>query len=234
MPDIRERLTVENGRWTLRWRGMPGIRAGLSGRDVWTPSRGPSRDETPTAHVKQVHGCDVVRVQEEGFAGQADGLMTACHDLRLVIQVADCVPVLLAAPWGVAAIHAGWRGAAGGIVSRALGQFLLESGGTAAEVAAWVGPAIGTCCFEVGPEVAASFPQAVARRQRGRHHIDLAGAIAGGLIEKGLPETAVDVSRYCTRCHQHLWHSHRGSGGRPDRLVAWISRLGQDDSSVAR
>lgn len=225
---------MERGCWTLLWQALPGIRAGLSGRQVLTrPDLAPS-DREPTAHIDQVHGCDVVVAQGEGSAGPADGLVTAQGDLRLVIRVADCLPVLLAVPGGVAAVHAGWRGAAGGITGRALGRLLEESGGTAEEVVAWIGPAIGVCCFEVGPEVASAFPAAVRRAGPRRDHVNLAAAVAGQLIELGVPGAAIDISGYCTRCHQHLWHSHRGSGGQPGRLLAWITRPGQDDSSVAR
>jgi YfiH family protein len=233
-PRRRERLVVENGHWTLRWEGVPGIRAGLSGRRVVSAAGSDPIDPMPTAHVQQVHGCDIVTVTDDGFAGEADGLVTTRHDLRLVIRVADCLPVLLVAPGGASLVHAGWRGAAGDIVGRALRQLLAASGAAPADVVAWIGPAIGTCCFEVGPEVATVFPPSSRRIRQGRSHVDLPNAVAGQLRVQGVPNGAIDVSRYCTRCHQHLWHSHRGSGGRPGRLTAWVSRHPQDDSSVVR
>lgn len=184
----------------------------------------------PSARVDQVHGCDVVVAREAGPGGRGDALVTDRADLRLTIRVADCLPVLLAVPGAVAAVHAGWRGAAGGIAGRALAQLLAASGRSEREAVAWIGPAIATCCFEVGPEVAAAFPAAWRRAGPRRDHVDLAGAVAAQLRSAGVPAPAIDISRYCTRCHQHLWHSHRGSGGRPGRLTAWIVREGHDDS----
>jgi len=173
-------------------------------------------------------------VDAPGSAGAADALITRVPGLTLQVRVADCLPVLVAGPGGVAAIHAGWRGAAGRIVTAALERLIALTGDTPDQLAAWIGPAIGTCCFEVGDEVAAAFPERFRRAGPRRAHVDLAAAVASELRAAGLPDGAVDRTRYCTRCHQHLWHSYRGSKGGAGRLTAWIRRADQIDSSVAR
>ena len=236
----RERLTGETGHWTLRCDLGPGVEAGLRGRVVTdvtgalvaAPDGGTPRP--PAARVRQVHGCTTLRVAAPGDAGEADALFTTEPDLALEIRVADCVPLLLSAPGGIAAVHAGWRGAAGGIAERALGALCAATGSRLADIHAWIGPGIATCCFEVGPEVAEAFPPHRRRDGRERPHVDLAGSVVDRLIAAGVPPRSIVTSPYCTRCHQHLWHSHRGSAGGAGRLVAWIARRAQARSSVAR
>lgn len=109
--------------------------------------------------LKQVHGQRVVRLPTAEPAPEADACVTTEPGIACVIQVADCLPVLLAAPEarGVAAAHAGWRGLAGGVLEAAV-QALCDAAGCApAEVEAWLGPCIGPRRFEVGPDVRAGF-----------------------------------------------------------------------------
>jgi YfiH family protein len=90
---------------------------------------------------------------------QADALATRVPGLLLGIQTADCVPILLADTRRcvVAAIHAGWRGTLARIAVKALGRMRMEFGTRPGDVVAALGPAIGRCCYEVGPEVAQAF-----------------------------------------------------------------------------
>jgi hypothetical protein len=109
-------------------------------------------------YLRQVHGAAVVRIGRASLrAGplQADAAVTTEPGLACTVLVADCMPVLLAAPHGraVAAAHAGWRGLAAGVVEAAL-HALCEAGACApSEVSAWLGPCIGPRSFEVGAEV---------------------------------------------------------------------------------
>jgi polyphenol oxidase len=92
-------------------------------------------------------------------APQADALVTRAPELLLGVQTADCVPILLADTRHrvVAAIHAGWRGTLARIAVKTLGRMRMEFGTRAGDVVAALGPAIGRCCYEVGPEVAQAF-----------------------------------------------------------------------------
>jgi copper oxidase (laccase) domain-containing protein len=130
------------------------------------------------------------------------------------VRTADCLPILLVAERGVALVHAGWRGLAAGVVEAALDCF------RAPLRAALLGPAIGPCCFEVGPEVEARFPDHVIRPRRGRPRVDLAGR-AGEILRSRAPHAEVLGPGPCTRCHQHLLYSHRGSAGAPGRILAY-------------
>jgi YfiH family protein len=95
----------------------------------------------------------------QGDAPKADASMTCTPGLLLGVQTADCVPILLAdtRQHVVAAIHAGWRGTLARIAVKTLGRMRMEFGTRARDVVAALGPAIGRCCYEVGPEVAQAF-----------------------------------------------------------------------------
>ena len=99
-------------------------------------------------------------------APKADTVTTSARGLLLGVQTADCVPILLAdtRQHAIAAIHAGWRGTLARIVVKTLGRMRMEFGTRPRDVVAALGPAIGRCCYEVGPEVAqayaAQFPTA--------------------------------------------------------------------------
>jgi YfiH family protein len=109
-------------------------------------------------YLRQVHGARVVRIDREMAEGdppEADAAFTTEPGVACTVQVADCMPVLLAAPNGraVAAAHAGWRGLAGGVVEAALAALCDAAACAPAEVRAWLGPCIGPAAFEVGADV---------------------------------------------------------------------------------
>jgi polyphenol oxidase len=110
--------------------------------------------------LRQIHS-DVVHVFSEASvsAPQGDAAISRKSGLHLGIQTADCVPILMADARKrvVAAVHAGWRGTLVRIVSKTLGRMRLEFGTNPVDVIAAVGPSIGSCCYEVGPEVAQAF-----------------------------------------------------------------------------
>lgn len=172
------------------------------------------------ARMKQVHGRQVLRVSGPGMAGEADALVTDTPGLLLAVRVADCVPILVVGQRGVAAIHAGWRGLALGVIAAA-----LDALGPAR--AAVVGPCISGEAYEVGDEViagieAAGVPgHAFIRQGPRRRHADLPAATAWLLREGGVAE--VDVLGLCTFSDLRL-HSFRRSGGAPGRqagLIGW-------------
>jgi polyphenol oxidase len=124
-----------------------------------------------TIGLRQIHS-DIVRiansadVDSPSEAAKADALITNEAGLLLTVQVADCVPILLADKKrrAIAAIHSGWRGTLQRIAEKTLGRMQMEFGTRPQDVIAALGPGIGQCCFEVGPEVAteyeARFPDA--------------------------------------------------------------------------
>ena len=166
------------------------------------------------AFVTQVHGADVVEASQPGRLGEADAIYTVREALPVAVATADCVPVILEGPRVAAVVHAGWRGAANGVVGAALTH--LTRRGLTVERAA-VGPAIGPCCYEVGPEVAREFPGFEATTTWDTTSIDLPGVIAEQL--GGLP---VWRSDRCTFTSDEYFSFRRDRTPQRQVAVAWI------------
>jgi polyphenol oxidase len=228
----------------------PGIGAWFTGRDPGAPGAGNlshrrphrpadlaaarsavgARTATDPARwhlMRQVHGREVGIVDDRTPPGaelrDVDALVTAEPERPLVVLVADCVPVLLAGPGGIAAVHAGRRGVALGVVPAAVAA-LSELGVPPMTCAAAIGPAIGGCCYEVSPalrdEVGAVAPEAVATTRWGTPSLDLPAAVEAQLWAAGVG--SVVRAEVCTRCDdEQRWFSHRADpdGGRHIGLV---------------
>jgi polyphenol oxidase len=112
-------------------------------------------------YLHQVHGCAVARLSADSTqrVHEADASLTTEPGIACTVLVADCLPVLFAAPGGrgVAAAHAGWRGLAGGVLDATVAALTEASGCAAGELHAWLGACIGPRQFEVGPDVLAAF-----------------------------------------------------------------------------
>lgn len=159
----------------------------------------------------QVHEADVLAA---GDPAPADGRVSADRGVGCAVLVADCVPIALAGDGAVAVVHGGWPGLAKGVVAsgvRALGGAVR---------AAAIGPGVGGCCYEVGPEVHAAF----GREAPGKANIDLKAIAAAQLRELGVA-TVHDVG-LCTMCADPaLFFSHRRDRGVTGRQagIAWRS-----------
>lgn len=151
---------------------------------------------------------DAVRSPED-----ADAHATAEAGLAPMVMVADCLPVALAGPGGVAMAHCGWRGLAAGLAATAAGEIDAT--------AAAIGPGIGPCCYEVGEEVLAAF-DGVPGAAQGRM-LDLPAVARHQLADAGVDE--IDASGLCTSCEAELFFSHRRDGERTGRQagLAWLS-----------
>ena len=172
---------------------------------------------------RQVHGTELSALHEpqapSPFAQpgspipEVDGHLLAEPGTAALVFVADCLPVALAGPGGVAILHCGWRGLAAGIVSRG-----AEAVG-ATEAA--IGPGIGACCYEVGDEVLAAFA-ALGDGIAAGHMLDLAEVARRLLARAGVAR--VESAGLCTSCEQALFFSHRRDRGRTGRQagLAWI------------
>jgi YfiH family protein len=144
---------------------------------------------------------------------EVDGHVVRGPGLAPLVLTADCLPVALAGPGGVAMLHCGWRGLAAGIVAR--GAAVVEA------TSAAIGPGIGPCCYEVGPEVLEAFDEVGEGIADGRM-LDLP-AVAGRLLARAGVEQ-VESAGLCTFCEPELFFSHRRDRGRTGRMgnLAWI------------
>ena len=166
------------------------------------------------ATVEQVHGSHVVEVDEPGDHGQADAMFTSRAGLPLAIFTADCAGVAVLARGAVGVAHAGWRGAADRVVEALV--LRMRAAGYEPFSAA-IGPTIGPCCLEVGPEVIARFDGFTSSTSWGSPSIDLERA-----IEAQLGGLKTSVTGSCTR-HLPGWFSHRRDRT-PARMatIAWM------------
>lgn len=184
----------------------------------------------PIARATQVHGDRVVVVRDPPApgevidAGRCDALVTRLAGVGLVVQTADCVPVLIAGGDVIGAVHAGWRGAAAGVVGAAVEAFLSLSGNRSS-ARAWLGPSIGACCYEVGGEVAGRFPARFARPSTGgKFLLDLAGVVRRQLEEAGISGAEVSGHDGCTKCGGERYASYRRDRESAGRMIGLIAR----------
>jgi polyphenol oxidase len=178
----------------------------------------------PPARAKLAHACDVVQVDAPGVYSPFDALLTGKPGLPLWLTVADCFPLFLAVGEWIALVHCGWRGTADGAAGIAARALAAASGRPAAEIHAWIGPGIGSCCYPVGEEVVARFARDHLHPRDERIHLDLASAIETDLRSTGLCAERIGRTSLCTACHPELFFSYRRDGARSGRMAAVIWR----------
>ena len=170
------------------------------------------------ATVKQIHSAICVLANgRRGDLGPGDALLEDRPGAVIAIKTADCMPVLLVDERhrAIAAVHAGWRGTVARIVPAALASMHQRFGTDPRDVHAAIGPGIGKCCYQVGPEVAAQFGE------QGRAHIDLTDANRLQLLECGVTRERVYASNLCTMCLADDFHSFRRDGEAAGRLYSF-------------
>lgn len=192
----------------------------------------------------QVHGADVIEVTEVGGVGEvgddletnqairareADALFTRAADRAVGVRTADCAPILIAVDDGsvVAAAHAGWRGAVGGIIGATVAAMNVPP----ERLVAAVGPTIGFDAFEVGPEVIeaaravvdeADLQGLIRAGRDDRHHLDLASLCVRLLKKAGI--SRVEAVGGCTVSQAEQYFSHRRENGVTGRQMSAIAR----------
>jgi len=206
-------------------------------------------NDRPLLTLQQIHSADIHWVvNEQDVAAVAatppvgDALIAVPGVTLLAVQTADCLPILIAdrRTGATAVVHAGWRGTLAGIVSRTVRAMRERLASRPEDLLAAIGPAIGPCCFEVGPEVLARFrevwshtPELVSNPQPdGRVHLDLSLANRLQLHDAGLPADSIQDCRLCTICHNNMFFSYRAEKGAENpvgRLMGVIGWRGNND-----
>ncbi len=162
----------------------------------------------------QVHGDGVV-VIEEGPAHPGprvgDALVSGLAEKALVVQVADCQPILFYDPQRrvVANAHCGWRGSLAGVAVRTVRAMAERFGSDARDVLAGIGPSLGPCCAEF-VNFRREIPPALWGYRRGSTHFDFWAITRDQLIEAGLSADHIETSGICTRCNTERFFSYRG------------------------
>jgi YfiH family protein len=177
--------------------------------------------------VKQIHSARVVDAcgRRGDRIEEGDALISQTPGLAIGVRTADCVPILLADARlrTIAAIHAGWRGTAAEIVASTVRQMVDAFGTRPQDLVAAVGPGIGGCCYEVGPEVARRFGKWRADLEHASEatKIDLAGINAVQLRRLGV--TDIYRANECTFCLADRYHSYRRDKDEAGRMLSFLS-----------
>ena len=188
----------------------------------------------------QIHS-DIVRVvTEKDHIGlchrdypKCNALVTNTPGVALLVFTADCTPLLFFDPvtGAVGAAHAGWRGTAQAIGAKVVRAMAENFGAKPENIRAAIGPGIGACCFEVGPEVVAAaeallhepLGALVRPRADGKALLDLKGVNARRLAQLGVPAGQIVVSDACTMCRPDVFWSHRATNGQRGVQAAVIT-----------
>jgi YfiH family protein len=181
--------------------------------------------------TRHVHGTNVWKVGETlPEPAEFDGLVCDRPGPVLGAFAADCIPLLFADPEArvIGAAHAGWRGTVGGVARNVVAR-MTELGARADRIAVALGPSIGPCCFEVGPEVVAQFretfgdvPGMVVAGPK-KDHIDLRVATRTLLERAGVRPETIDDRPPCTRCEADRFFSYRRDGVEGGVHMAFIA-----------
>ncbi|HNX51190.1 MAG TPA: polyphenol oxidase family protein [Thermoanaerobaculaceae bacterium] len=187
----------------------------------------------PVLYALQQHGAVTFLYAARGQlvpgaheVGRCDGLITVEPGVGLVVRNADCLPVALAGGGAMAMLHAGWRGLAADILGRVVKRLEGELGVSSGEVTAVIGPGVGPCHYEVGPEIAAALQRNPTDESgwRSEGRVDLARYAAARLRSLGV--LSVQTTGICTACSPR-YYSYRRDGTEAGRLwsaaVIWPS-----------
>jgi polyphenol oxidase len=185
-------------------------------------------DAARAAGGQQVHGKRVRwAARPTSFLGSAgtDGVATGRPDLGLRVYAADCAPVFLidGGRRVRALVHAGWRGAAKGVLLSAL-RLMEEKGARTRDLWMAVGPCIHDCCYEVGEDVAAAFaafPRTLKTSGAGKFRFDLPGVLAAQASRAGIRRDRISVCPSCTVCDGRFYSFRREKTG--SRMAAVLA-----------
>jgi YfiH family protein len=184
---------------------------------------------TTVVTARQVHGARaaVVGCSDGGTViPSTDALISDEPGVALLLRFADCVPLVLCDPQrhAIGLAHAGWRGMVAGVVPNTVAALQSAFGCRPADLIAGVGPAIGPCCYEVGPNVVAEVEGVFGKatgllsvQPDGAVHFDLPAAIHRQLQHSGVVQ--VEDSGLCTHCHTDEFFSHRAENGHTGRFA---------------
>lgn len=193
-------------------------------REIFFGKLGANKSQVALSY--QIHGTEILYAHKPGFYEGYDAIITNTPGLAIGVSIADCCPILIydAQNKAVAAIHAGWKGTVGAIVSLTLQQMKEQFGSQAQHCFGFIGACISQQNFEVGEEVAAFFDDTFKKWNinTNKFHIDLKEANAKQLLDFGLPKHHIEISTDCTYGQHQTYFSHRYDKGITGRMLAAI------------
>lgn len=206
--------------------------------DAFAGAIGISKDSVIS--LGQIHSTRVISVDERSRGRgyilpddeKCDGYVTNTPGVALGVKTADCVPILMCDSGAgvIGAVHAGWRGTAGKISEECIKE-LVSLGASCENIHVAIGPAIHSCCYEVGEDFRDSVRQMIGSavtdkfvtEKDGHLFADIVGMNKFILVSCGIKDNNIDVCKYCTCCHPELFFSHRFSKGIRGTMLSVIS-----------
>lgn len=179
----------------------------------------------------QVHGCEVISVgavneSKKRAENGADGVLCDKRGIPVLLCFADCVSVILVAPGGAfAVLHSGWRGTISSIARVGLDKLVKATSCLPSEVNCYIGPHIGSCCYEVGSDLIQDFVREFGEGcDAGNDHLDLSFAVSESLRRGGADPSRIVDAGMCTSCRNDLFYSYRAESGVTGRHGAFAYR----------
>ena len=182
---------------------------------------------------RQTHGTTIELIDSIELANEyslnppsADGLITNISNITLSVVNADCVPIIYSdSSKGIIGItHGGWKGTLANISEIMVGKFKLM-GSNARDIKAAIGPAIGSCCYEVSGDIASKFRSNFGNSIVNSFKIDLTRANHISLLRAGLSPANIDHGFFCTSCQKDEFWSYRRDGGIIGEMVTYVKLL---------
>jgi YfiH family protein len=177
------------------------------------------------AMQKQVHGDTITYVDNGGFCGDSDAMITDKPNLGLAISSADCTSIFLYDKKNkvIAAVHSGWRGTQQKILLKTLQKLKDDFNSEPEDIIAYIGPSINQKNYEVGAEVARQFESKYLIPKGDKFLLNVAGNNYDMLLNSGLIEENVQISHYCSYESEELLHSYRRHGLHSGRAFGIIA-----------
>ena len=182
-----------------------------------------------TNNVEFVTGDDIGKGFIREWGKGVDGIVTDAVNVPLMCYSADCVPILFYEPQRglIGAVHSGWRGTKDNIAKAAV-SLMKEKGGNKEKIRAFIGPAIGMCCYEVSKAVADEFSDyldCIEAKSEEKFMLDLKSIVKTQLLNIGVREENIDLCPMCTACENDLFFSHRKQQGKSGLLGGFIQMI---------
>ncbi len=184
--------------------------------------------------LKQIHSNKIVNVDEVNFYKQrwmeldlkADGFVTSKKNIILNILTADCIAIIASDNKAqiIGAAHAGWRGVKNNIAINLIKE-MKKNGANKNDIKFAISPSIRGCCYEVGEDVAKEFynyKDALIKISKDKYYLDISLALEEQLISFGIKKENIEISKYCTSCHNKNYFSYRKEKACSGRFITFI------------
>ncbi len=176
------------------------------------------------AYQRQVHSDKIQIINEGGFAGESDAMITTTPKIALAISSADCVPIFMYDKRNniIAGVHSGWRGTKANILGKTLDLLINKFNTSVDSLFVYIGPSISKENYEVGRDVASQFDEKYLSKNNEKYYLELRRVCLDVLLDYRVPEANIEIYKGCTFNKKDLLHSYRRDGKVSGRALGLI------------